>query len=148
MFKKMIKVLVIYILIGSVQLSLAADAREKISLNDAERHHVLSEMRLFLNSVQKIIQAVAEDNLQAVADYAKKAGRAGATGAPPSLRAKLPKQFRILGSQTHAKFDQLAMDAVDIEDKHHALMQLSDLMKNCISCHQAYQIELSDIRSK
>lgn len=120
------------------------DEREKIYLNEAERHHVLSEMRLFLTSVQQVVKGVSEDDLKRVVEYAKKAGRAGAGGAPPTLRAKLPKKFRLLGSQTHAKFDQLALDATDLEDGGHALSQLSSLMKNCIACHSSYRIELSE----
>ena len=120
------------------------DKREKLYLNKTERHHVLSEMRLFLNSVQKITQGVAEENMKLVIEYAKKAGRAGAGGAPPGMGSKLPKQFRMLGHQTHTQFDQLALDAKDLEDPSHALSQLSSLMKNCIACHAAYQIKISE----
>ena len=117
------------------------DKREKLHLNETERHHVLSEMRLFLNSVQQIVQAVSEEDFKLVAKYAKQAGRAGVGGAPRTLRAKLPKKFRQLGSQTHAKFDLLAMDAADLEDSGHVLSQLSSLMTNCIACHASYRID-------
>ena len=120
------------------------DVREKIYLNKAEKHHLLSEMRLFLSSVQQIVKGVSEDDLKHVAVYAKKSGKAGGVGAPSTLGAKLPKEFRMLGSKTHTQFDQLALDASDLEDGAHALTQLSDLMKNCMSCHATYKIELVD----
>ena len=149
MIKKVINVVVLLAIAGGSSVcfsSDALDAREKIFLNEAERHHVLSEMRLFLSSIQQIIQGVSEDDLKLVVEYAKKAGRAGSRGAPPTLGAKLPEGFRLLGSQTHAKFDRLAMDVADLEDGSHAISQLSSLMKNCIACHATYRIELSGAR--
>ena len=120
----------------------AHDKRKKLYLNEEERSHVLAEMRMFLTSVQQITRGVSEEDMKRVIEYAKKSGRAGGGGAPSTLGKKLPKQFRILGLQTHTKFDQLAMDAADLEDPGHALSQLSSLMKNCISCHASYQIEV------
>ncbi|NOY15605.1 MAG: cytochrome c, partial [Gammaproteobacteria bacterium] len=55
---------------------------------------------------------------------------------------KLPLAFKKLGFDTHAKFDQLAMDANDLGDRDHTLQQLSTLMENCVACHAAYRINL------
>lgn len=133
----------VFVTISSVCLAGEAnDKREKIFLNEEERAHVLAEMRMFLTSVQQITRGVSEEDMKRVIEYAKKSGRAGGGGAPSTLGKKLPKKFRILGLQTHSKFDQLAMDAADLEDPGHALSQLSSLMKNCLSCHASYQIEL------
>ena len=62
---------------------------------------------------------------------------------PGTLVGKLPVQFKKLGFDTHAKFDQLALDAEEFGDSDHALSQLSTLMKNCTACHAAYRFDIS-----
>jgi hypothetical protein len=129
-----------FILQGSTTES--TDGRTEILLNDSERNLVLAEMRAFLASVQQINQGIAEDNMTLVAEHARKSGKTAQTGMPGTLVGKLPLQFKKLGGDTHAKFDQLAMDAEDLGDKDQALQQLSALMKNCVSCHAAYRINI------
>jgi len=119
----------------------STDGRTTILLNETERNFVLTEMRVFLNSVQKINQGISENNMELVAEYARKSGKAAQLGTPETLVEKLPLQFKKLGGDTHAKFDQLAMDADDLGDRDHALEQLSTLMKNCIACHAAFRID-------
>lgn len=129
-----------FILQGSTSES--TDGRITILLNDSERNLVLAEMRAFLTSVQQINQGIAEDNMELVAEYARKAGKAAQGEVPGTLIGKLPLKFKKLGGDTHAKFDQLAMDANDLGDKDQALEQLSTLMKNCVACHAAYRIDI------
>jgi len=129
-----------FILQGSTTES--TDGRTEILLNDSERNLVLAEMRTFLASVQQINQGIAEDNMALVAEQARKSGKAAQTGMPGTLVGKLPLQFKKLGGDTHAKFDQLAMDTEDMGDKNQALEQLSALMQNCVSCHATYRINI------
>jgi len=122
--------------------SKSTDGRTEILLNDNERNLVLTEMRAFLASVQQINQGLAENNMERVAEYATKSGKAATGGMPGTLMGKLPLAFKKLGFDTHAKFDQLAMDANDLGDRDHTLQQLSTLMENCVACHAAYRINL------
>ena len=78
-------------------------------------------MRAFLASVQQINQGIAEDNMALVAEHAQKSGNAAQVGMPGTLVGKLPLQFKKLGGDTHAKFDQLAMDAENLGDREHTL---------------------------
>jgi cytochrome c556 len=55
---------------------------------------------------------------------------------------KLPLAFKQLSVDTHAKFDELALDAEQLGDPDHTLAQLNRLMQNCVSCHAAYRFEL------
>ena len=121
-----------------------ADGRMTIHLNAGERDLVLTEMRLFIASIQQITKGITENDMELVAEYARKAGKAAQGEVPGTLMGKLPVQFKLLGSDTHAKFDQLAMDAEDLGDSNHALSQLSTLMKNCIDCHAAYRFDISN----
>lgn len=120
-------------------VSESSDGRELIALNTDEKDFVLAEMRLFLSSTQQIIQGIAEDDMELVASQAKKSGKDVQVTVPATLANKLPVQFKQLGSDTHAKFDQIAMDAIDLGDSEHALSQLADLLQNCTSCHEAYR---------
>lgn len=129
-----------FILQGSTTES--TDGRIEILLTDSERNLVLTEMREFLSSVQQINQGLAENNMDFVAKHARKSGKAAQAGMPGTLVGKLPLQFKKLGGDTHAKFDQLAMDADDLGDRDHVLEQLSSLMKNCVACHASYRINI------
>ncbi len=120
----------------------STDGRTEILLNDNERNLVLTEMRAFLASVQQINQGIAENNMERVAEYARQSGKAATGGMPGTLIGKLPLTFKKLGHDTHAKFDQLAMDADDLGDRDHSLQQLSTLMENCVNCHATYRISM------
>jgi len=120
----------------------STDGRIEILLNDNERNLVLTEMRAFLASVQQINQGLAENNMELVAKQARKSGKAATGGMPGTLIGKLPLAFKKLGFDTHAKFDQLAMDAGDLGNRDHTLQQLSTLMENCVNCHAAYRISM------
>ncbi len=120
----------------------SSDGRTEIVLNDNERNLVLAEMRAFLASVQQINQGLAKNNMELVAEQARKSGKAATGGMPGTLVGKLPLAFKKLGFDTHAKFDQLAMDANDLGDRDHTLQQLSTLMENCVACHATYRISM------
>jgi hypothetical protein len=93
--------------------------------------------------VQQITKAVSENDLKAAAVSARKVGSAVQATVPGTLMGKLPMEFKALGFDTHAKFDQLAMNVEDLEDSQQALVQLSELMQNCVACHEAYRIDIT-----
>ena len=129
----------VYKFILPADASKSSDTREMIQLTAAEKDIVLAEMRIFLTSTQQIIKGISEGNMELVARQAKKSGKAAQAEIPASLAKKLPVQFKKLGSDTHMKFDQIAMDAEDLGDNEHALSQLSVLLQNCTSCHEIYR---------
>ncbi len=118
------------------------DGRQALLLTPAERALVLTEMRLFLSTVQAITEGVSKENLPLIIKAARKAGVRAQPGMPASLTQKLPLNFKILGRDTHKKFDLLALDAEELGDPQLSLQQLSELMNNCISCHATYKIEI------
>jgi len=128
-----------FIFQGAVEQS--ADGRLAIQLTDNERQLVLSEMRAFLESVQQITQGISEADMPLVAVSARNVGLASQQAVPGSLIGKLPLPFKKLGRDTHAKFDEMAMDAEQFEDSGHSLAQLGELMQNCVACHVAYRFE-------
>ena len=126
-----------FIFQGAVEQS--ADGRQAIRLDDNERQLVLSEMRAFLESVQQITTGISENDMKLVVASARNVGLASQQAVPGSLIGKLPLAFKKLGRDTHAKFDEMALDAEQVEDSEHSLSQLGKLMHNCVACHAAYR---------
>lgn len=119
---------------------LAEDKRSAIVLEPAERALVLGEMRDFLIAVQAITEAVTRNDAKAIADAARPMGMAAAAGAPATLAAKLPLEFKQLGRSVHEDFDRLALDTDALGDVKHAHAQLGEMLKKCVVCHARYQI--------
>ncbi len=128
-----------FIIVGSV--APASDGREALLLEPGERDLILSEMRVFLASVQAITNGVSNKDMGKVVDAARAVGAAAQKGVPASLVGKLPLSFKKLGFDTHRKFDQLALDAEQLGDPEHTLKQLAALMNNCVACHASYRID-------
>ena len=125
---------------GSVSES--SDGRLTIHMNAGERDIVLAEMRAFLETVQQITKGIAENDMNLVAESARKVGKKAQGDVPGTLIGKLPVVFKKLGFDTHTKFDLLAMDALDLGDANLVSAQLAILMQNCVGCHAAYRIDL------
>ncbi len=124
---------------GSVVES--TDGRTSIQLNGDERNLVLTEMRMFLQSIQEITEGLTKEDMTKVVVAAKRVGRAAQQAVPGSLMGKLPMEFKQLGFDTHSKFDQLALDAEQMGDREYVMEQMGKLMQNCVACHAAYRID-------
>ena len=118
------------------------DSRTAILLTQKERDLVLFEMRVFLQSVQQITSGISADDMELVANSARKSGRNAQIAVPGTLVGKLPLAFKKLGFDTHAKFDELALDAEQLGDSEHAITQLGTLLENCVSCHSSYKFDI------
>ena len=119
------------------------DGRAAILLDKSERDLVLSEMRVFLESLQQITGGISNADMKLVAASARKSGMGAQTEIPGSLVGKLPLAFKQLGFDTHTKFDELALDAEQLGDRDHTLSQMNALLNNCVSCHAAYRFEIT-----
>ena len=127
-----------FIFSGSVAPS--TDGRQAILLEEPERDLVLTEMRMFLTSVQSITEGISKNDMTQVVAAARQVGAQAQQAVPGSLMGKLPLSFKQLGFDTHKKFDLLALDAEELGDPQHTLQQLSALMNNCVACHSTYKI--------
>ncbi len=126
----------------------AHDGRTVLRLTADERAMILEEMRQFLNGIQKMTAGLGDQDMQATADAARNMGQKMMREVPPALRAKLPQDFRQLGATVHGSFDQIALDAETLQDVSYTLNQLSGTLKNCVSCHALYQIQVSVINDR
>jgi hypothetical protein len=116
------------------------DDRVVLDLNPGERAMILTEMRMFLDGLQKMTGALGKQELQAAAKAARNMGQKMVHEVPPELRKKLPQEFRRLGFSVHNDFDQIALDAESLKDVSTTLNQLSATLQKCVQCHSIYQI--------
>ena len=121
----------------------ASDGRTAILLTPGERDLVLGEMRAFLQAVQVVLVSAGSGDLDAAVTAARGVGAAAQEEVPASLVGKLPGEFKVLGFDTHRKFDTLALDAEQLGDPEHTRGQLAELMSNCVACHAAYRIDVA-----
>lgn len=127
---------------GTADHASLTDERKALKLAPPERAMLLLEMRQFLNGIQVITESLSRDDLRAVASAAKPLGRAAMHDVPDSMKAKLPLEFKQLASAVHGGFDQLAMDAESLGDARQTQKQLAEILKNCMSCHNTFQIHV------
>ncbi len=130
-----------FIFAGSAHTS--PDGRMAVELAPGERDLILSEMRMFVKSIQKITIGISKNDMNLVEEASHEVGSAARQTVPPTLAAKLPLSFKTLGFETHAKFDQLALDARHSGGREQALKDLGELMNNCVACHASYRLEVA-----
>ena len=129
-----------FLIEGSVKPS--DDGRTAIILLGDERDFVLGEMRGFLETVEGIVTGIAENDMEAVATVATAAGMGSVGGETAALIGKLPLEFKTLGLDTHALFDDLAAAATESNDPAIVTAKLSALMQNCTGCHASYRFDV------
>ncbi len=115
------------------------DGREAVLLSASERDFILAEMRKMLEAVRGIVAASADDDMKSVAEIALAIGSAEVRNVPKSLMLKLPRDFKVLGTDNHLEFDQVAAEAK--KGSKAVLRRLSDLMLNCVGCHESYSLK-------
>lgn len=127
---------------GGAQLEPAsgAAARAPIQLSASEREHLRLGMRVMLESVEGVTEALADNKMRAVAKPAKKSGMDMVDDAMIAMAMKLPPEFVALSLDTHQKFDALAVEAAEGGTKAGALKHLGEILANCTACHAAYRL--------
>jgi hypothetical protein len=129
-------------------MAMDIDERKILSLNEMQRNHILTEMRALLRGTQQILQALSEENMMAVARHARMLGMEMTHKGEDHLHSVLPENFMQLGMSVHQSFDQIAADAETLKNPKHTLIQLSNTMQHCITCHAAYQIRTTELPAK
>jgi hypothetical protein len=132
-------------LIATTVMAADIDERKVLSLNEMQRHHILTEMNALLLGTQQILQALSEEDMLAVARHARMLGLEMAHTGENHLRSVLPEDFMQLGMSVHQSFDQIAADAETLKNPKHTLGQLSTTLQRCVTCHTAYQIRTTDL---
>jgi hypothetical protein len=114
------------------------DGRTIVVLEPGERALMLREMRGFVDGVQRIADALARDDRQAVAAASRELGTVKAHDVPAAMLGKLPLEFKQLAFGVHRGFDAIAQDTAAAPQQ--TLRQLADVMRNCTACHERYRL--------
>lgn len=117
------------------------DARQRLVLPRAERERVLAEMRMMLESVSGMLQALGDNNLAAAERAARGSGTMHAIEADPKVRKLLPKQFLELGDQLHKRLDDLVDRLEAGATRDEAIKALGTLTGTSVACHATYRID-------
>ena len=119
----------------------ADDGRLAIKLQRAERNLVLGEMRMLLAGVQTILEAALDNDMKIIESTTLSLGMKAAVDVNPKLMAKLPLEFKSTGMGVHRSFDELSLKVHSGMSKDKILREVSDIMRTCVGCHQAYRLD-------
>ena len=136
-------IITIVIMAVGNKTTVAPDGREAIQLEPQQRNLVLAEMRTFVDSLRNITNALGTNDSALFQKAALRVGLEAQEGVPLDLMKALPLPFKKLGMDTHKKFDELAAHAEQGASNEELLVELSQLMNNCVACHAAYQLQSS-----
>lgn len=116
------------------------DPREAVVLDREETETLLAGMRTYLETIQGIVTALADNDVGHVAEIASKSGARMLSGVSPVTGLKAPLAFTSMSLDTHDKFDKLADAARKGTSRTEVLLALRDITANCISCHATYRL--------
>jgi cytochrome c556 len=116
------------------------DPREAVALNPVEAEKMLAGMRTYLETIQGIVTALAENATSGIPAIARKSGAKMLEEVAPTTGLKTPMGFAMMSFDTHDKFDKLADKAAKGASRSELLTDLRDIMGNCISCHATYRL--------
>ncbi|TXI16441.1 MAG: hypothetical protein E6Q62_11555 [Nitrosomonas sp.] len=134
------RIFITCLLISTSTIAADKDNRKILTLSEAQRSHVMEEMRALLSGTRNILAALSTDDMASVSKYASSLGMGMAHKPEDHLKGALPKEFMQLGMSLHRDFDQIAADAQSQKDPKLTLRQLSGSMAKCVACHDTYQI--------
>ena len=88
------------------------DSRITIELKAPERDFILGEMRGLLSKIQRLIAALAKDDMDTVIDIAEVLKNDSRGETQQSLLGKMPLNFKKMSYKIHSDFSQLYEDAL------------------------------------
>lgn len=115
------------------------DGRVRIELSAKEREHIRAGMRVYLETIQGIVEGLARHRMAAVARSAAKGGERMLADVSLELVMKLPPDFVLISADTHRKLDELAAAARQPGTKLAVTTRLGEVLENCTSCHAKYR---------
>ena len=137
-----------YLALGALLLTLstplshaAEDPRQLVELPDMMQHHMLSNMRDHLQTLNDILIMMGKGELGKASDLAE--ARLGMSSLPlhgASHMAKfMPKGMQEAGTAMHKAASRFARKAQE-GDALAAYRALSDVTSSCVACHASYRI--------
>jgi len=128
---------------GAAQPGLTAagpDERSIVTLSAKEARDLQRGMRIYLESVQAIIDGANRNDMRQVASSAERSGTGIVSGLSLADAVSLPPEFVGMALDTHQKFDELARSARQRIGKRQVMQQLDAILVNCTACHASYRL--------
>jgi len=122
------------------------DGRQTVILTKDERNAILLEMRVWLSSVQGVLNAALKNDIAEVEKIARASGMQAEAETPGSLFRKIPLEMKKLGFATRAKFDEIAEMAKNMKSNQEIMLHLSETMNSCIACHDVYRLVAEPVK--
>ena len=119
-----------------------ADGRIALYYTAEDRTHISAEMLGFLQGLQTISGAVAEDDRETIRDAAGALRRGNGQG--QAVQAKSPEGFRQIGRALRQDFGDIA-DMAETADMSDIQITLGNALAKCAACHGTYKaVEVSE----
>jgi hypothetical protein len=138
--------LLLSLLIGAKVLNVwAEDTRQPVELPPLMQAHMLANMRDHLVALQTITRQLAEGQYEAAAETAENRLGMSAMQAHGAARMApfMPEPMRVIGSAMHHAASRFAIAARDAEvtgDLGAAFGALSQVMQQCVACHEGFRV--------
>jgi hypothetical protein len=116
------------------------DTRQVVALTPSEAEIMLTGMRTYLETIQGIVAALADNDTMHSSDIAAKSGARMLDSVAPTTGLKVPLDFTMISLDTHDKFDKLADKMRRGTSRTEVLSDMRNIMSNCISCHASYRL--------
>jgi len=120
------------------------DQRKMLKMNILQRHHVLTEMRQLLASTQGVLEGIAENDMEKVAEAAALSAPKAPKTVDFRMKDVLPPDFRQMGKAAHVAFGDMAQKARNGARKEDIAMDLADTLNTCVACHSTFQVSVED----
>ncbi|MCJ8154539.1 hypothetical protein MKJ01_12265 [Chryseobacterium sp. SSA4.19] len=122
------------------KVTVKEDGRSEIRMSGQNREYVMSEMRSFLESVQKINEGIAKNDPDLIASVGQQSGTCKVNAVPQGLVKSLPFEFKQMGFGTHELFDEMAKMTKEKYNRQQIQLKMNELLNNCVVCHKTYKI--------
>lgn len=115
------------------------DRRTPVVLRPWEKTQILNDMRQYLKGLQEIFAALAKDDMDTVSTKSREMGRINIYETYLMFPSRAGVKFRELSALVHEDFESVADNAAK-KDARAILVDLSQTMKRCTSCHESYRL--------
>ncbi len=133
--------------LAEADIAMKSGSRIVITVNAHARAELLAEMRAHLVNVQKLLEALSQNDAQGVARAARASGVASATETTDELIRRLPQGFIALGLSMHQDFDRMADGAAQGDSADRLLATTAAVLQKCVACHTTYQLRVGQTDS-
>lgn len=116
------------------------DERATISLGRREAEDLRRGMRIYLESVQGIIEGANGYDMRQIASSAERSGMGMIEDLSIMAVVELPPEFVGMAIDTHQKFDELARSARQGVGKTQVMDELGAILATCTACHASYRL--------